>query len=120
MLQVQSLDSVKILSVDYNALIKGLKKACHKIKINHPETLKLLLFGSFSKGDYTPESDIDILIIVRQTDIPFLERRDMFLDFFKDIPFDLNILVYTEAELKKMLGEGNPFIQRVMKETREL
>ncbi len=120
MLRVQSLDSVQILSVDYNALIKSLKKACRKIRENHPDTLKVLLFGSFAKGDYTPESDIDILIIVRQTDIPFLERRDTFLDFLKDIPFDLNILVYTEAELKKMLDEGNLFIRQVMKEAREL
>ncbi len=120
MLQVQYLGSVKIESVDYNTLIKNLKQACRNIRKKYPDTIKILLFGSFAKGDYTPASDIDILIIVTNIEIPFLERRDLFTDFFSEIPFDVNMLVYTEYEIDKMQKENNLFIRQVLKEGRQL
>ena len=52
-LQEKSLDYVKILSVDYDALIKALKKISHEIKKRYSHILKVLLFGSFSIN-FTP------------------------------------------------------------------
>ena len=114
------LDHVKILSVDYNALLKSLKKDCAGIKKKYGHVKKILLFGSFQKHNYTPESDVDILIVVKHDDTPFMERRDLFSDFFKDIPFDINILVYTEVELQNMLEKGNLFINNILSEAKEL
>jgi len=120
MLQVKYLDSVKILSVDYDALIKSIGKACTRIRKEYDYVKKILLFGSFLKGNYTPESDVDILIVVKHEDTPFMERRDLFSYFFEDIPFDINILVYTEGELNNMLNKGNLFIKSILFEAREL
>jgi len=117
---VKYLDSVKILSVDYATLLKSLKNACAKIKKEYVDVKKILLFGSFSNRNYTPESDVDILVIVNQSDTPFLQRRDSFTDFFTDIPFDVNILVYTEDEINQMLKKGNLFIKGVISEAMEL
>jgi len=117
---VKYLDSVKILSVDYKALLKSLEEACAKIREEHNIVKKMLLFGSFFKGNYTPESDVDILIVVDHYEKPFLERRDLFFNFFKDIPFDINILVYTEDEINQMLKKGNLFIKSVISEAMEL
>ena len=114
------LDSVKILSVDYNTLLKSIGEACTGIREKFKHIKKILLFGSFLKQNYTPESDVDILIVVEHDDTPFMERRDLFSDFFKDIPFDINILVYTEDELNNMLNKGNLFIKGVLSEAREL
>lgn len=116
MLQTKYLDSVKIVSVDYDALIKTLKRSTYAIKEKDPLVIKIFLFGSFTKGNFTPESDIDILIILKQTDRPFLQRRDQYFDFFKDIPFDCNILAYTEAEIKKMVQDNNLFIKNIIEE----
>ena len=120
MLHVKSSGSVKIISVDYDLLIRTLKESCRRIRKNVPGVVEILLFGSFAKGDYTPESDLDILIIVKQTDVAFLERRDLFLDFFRSIPFDLNILVYTEDEIRKMNKENNAFIRDITAQAEEL
>lgn len=120
MLQEKLLDSVKILSVDYDSLFSALKKISHKIKTNRKDISKLLLFGSFFYGDYTPESDIDILIIVKNSTKNFIERGDEFAPYFKGIPFDVNLLVYTEEEIKKMLREGNGFIKGVLENSREI
>jgi predicted nucleotidyltransferase len=111
---------VKILSVDYDALIKSIERVCEGIRENYSHVKKILLFGSFYKGNYTPESDIDILIEVKHTDVPFMERRDLFADFFENIPFDINMLVYTEDELNSMIEKGNLFVKEVLSESLEL
>lgn len=110
MLRERSSGSVKILSVDYEALLEALKGAGARIRGRHPGVKRVLLFGSFAAGNYTPESDIDILIVVKDTAVPFLKRQDDFLDFFTGLPFDVNMLVYTEGELEKMLREKNALI----------
>ena len=120
MLQEKYLDSVKIFSVDYKALLKSIGVACAGIRKEYNHVKKVLLFGSFLKRNYTPESDVDILIVVENDDTPFMERRDLFYDFFLDIPFDINILVYTEAELNNMLKRGNLFIKSILSEAKEL
>ena len=120
MLQEKYCDSVKILSVNYDLLIAALKKAARKIKKEHAYVGSVRLFGSFLKGNYTPESDIDIIITVTRSDTPFLQRREVFLKYFKDIPFDINILVYTRDEIGKMLNSGNMFIETAINEALDL
>ena len=120
MLHEKSLGSVKIISVDHESLINTLKKKASFIKAEHPEIVKILLFGSFAKGNFLPESDIDILLIVEETDIPFLERKESFRSFFNDIPFDINILIYTKSEIYLMHENGNLFIKDITKEAIDL
>jgi len=120
MLHIKSSDGVTIKSVQYDALLQALTCASGRIKEAYPTVARVLLFGSFAKGNYTPESDVDVVIIVKQIEEPFIKRSDAFMRFFTDVPFDLNIIVYTEAEIEKMLGEGNGFIKNVLKEAGEL
>jgi predicted nucleotidyltransferase len=111
---------VRILSVNYDSLLEALKKAAGLIRKRYPEVTGILLFGSFARGNYTPESDIDILITVKDTALPFLERQDMFVEFFAEMPFDVNILVYTGEEAAKMLDDENPLLKDAMAESLEL
>lgn len=90
------------------------------MKAEYPDIVKVLLFGSFSKKNFLPESDIDILLIVEKTAIPFLERKECFKGFFKGIPFDVNILVYTMSEINVMRENGNLFIRDIIKEAIDL
>jgi len=106
--------------VNYNELMEKLKKISSEIKYKVPAVRKIFLFGSFAKGNYTPESDVDILVILDKCEVPFIERRDIFVDFFDDVPFDLNIFVYTYDEIKKMFEEGNFFIRNVLSEAIEI
>jgi len=79
-----------------------------------------MLFGSFHRLNYTPESDVDILIVVDRSDDNFLERKDRYAVCFDEIPFDVNLLIYTQDEIKKMLANGNLFIKDVLTSSREL
>lgn len=114
------MDSVKILSVDYTLLMESLKNKAIIIREKHPAVKRVLLFGSFSKGNYTPESDVDILIVSAGIDVPFLKRANIFIDYFKDIPFDVNLLVYTEDEVMKMYERKDLFIRQILDTATEL
>jgi predicted nucleotidyltransferase len=81
---------------------------------------RILLFGSFQKGNYTPESDVDLMVILDNTTTPFMERRDIFINYYESIPLDVNLNVYTEDEIQKMLKNKNVFMQEVMSHAREL
>lgn len=61
------------------------------------------LFGSFGTETFRAGSDID-LILVCETDLPFVERARPFLDFYGLFP-RMDILVYTAEELEAQLRE---------------
>lgn len=120
MLHERFLNSVKITSVDFEKLRRSLSEIAKTLREKHPEVEDILLFGSFARGDYTPESDIDILIISTCEKLPFLLRSERFADLFRSLPFDVNILVYTREEIHRMKEEGNPFIMSVLAEAQPL
>jgi len=82
------------------------------LKEYNPE--KVILFGSQAKNSCDSYSDID-LVIIKKTEKRFLDRIK---EVFKVIKpnFAIDILVYTPDEFQKMLSEGNPFLEHVLKE----
>ncbi|MEM2615868.1 MAG: nucleotidyltransferase domain-containing protein [Thermoplasmatales archaeon] len=95
MLLKHSYNGVEVLSLDKEELKWQLKKVGQKIKLDHPEAREMIVFGSFLKDNYTPYSDIDVAIVVERSEKKFIERIDDFIDYFLEIPLDINVLVYT-------------------------
>jgi predicted nucleotidyltransferase len=79
---------------------------------------KILLFGSFARGDYHALSDIDLLI-VKESDKKFTDRIVEVLNLC-DSTIPLEALVYTPAEYDQLLAEGNSFIDQAVREGRVL
>jgi predicted nucleotidyltransferase len=75
---------------------------------------KIIVFGSFARGDVHQGSDLD-LIIIKNTKQKFLRRMDAVLDLC-DGEIAVEPLIYTEAEFEKMLKEGNDFLETVVSE----
>lgn len=72
-------------------------------------------FGSCARGDWGVGSDLDLVAVVRQSDLPFERRgRDWDLEKF---PVPAEILVYTEAEWKRMEAEAGRFMRTLRRET---
>jgi uncharacterized protein len=75
----------------------------------------MILYGSIARGDYGPESDIDILVI--------LEDKK-FEDKTSDIRYDIDVknntvttfFICTPDEINKMIQRGFPFINNVLNE----
>lgn len=57
-------------------------------------------FGSYARGDWGVGSDLDLLIILRDSDEPF-EKRTLSLDNPR-LPVPADTLVYTEAEWESL------------------
>ena len=78
---------------------------------------RLYLFGSFARGEEDELSDVD-LVIIKQTDTPFLERlREVAHLLPRDVG-GVDILVYTPDEFKAMEREGNAFAEMILDEGR--
>ena len=109
----------KIVLDKSNPFLEDLKRILLKTdSINYPikEALKnkpvefVLIFGSFAKGNYTPESDVDILIIGN------IKQQEAFnsLKFAeKLIEREINPVVWTFDELKK--NKKKAFIKDIVK-----
>lgn len=49
---------------------------------------KIILYGSYARGDYSKNSDIDIMILTDLTDDEIVKYRQKVWDFAYDIEFD--------------------------------
>ena len=115
MLVKKLFNGVEVLSIKIAELKSALREIALRIVRDRQELKRMILFGSFVNGDFTPHSDVDIALIVSGTDKFFIERPDDFWEYFKEIPLDVNLLVYTEKEVEAMAGRGERFIGEVLK-----
>ena len=76
---------------------------------------RVIVFGSFARGDTHEGSDLD-LIVVKETDERFFERIARVRDACADLEVDVQPLVYTPAELRQMLEQGNGFLETALAE----
>ncbi len=89
-----------------------LDRILERIRRYRPQ--KVILYGSFARGDYHALSDID-LVIIKETDRSFFERIGEILSLCES-SISLEPLVYTPEEFERMREEGNPFIEQVLRE----
>jgi len=76
------------------------------------------VFGSYATGDFRPGSDID-LILVAETNLPFVERPGLFNDLYELFP-QLDILVYRPEEFEAQLEKPAGFWKSVAGSMREI
>ncbi len=64
------------------------------------------LFGSWGTNDFGHDSDIDLMLVVN-TDKPFLERARDFFDIM-DLVLEMDLLVYTPDEFQTLTSDPSP------------
>ena len=83
-------------------------------KIN-PE--KVILFGSYAYGKPTSKSDIDILVIIKDSPLGRIERSGQLYhemrEYFRN--YSIDFVVYTEMEVLKWANAELAFITSVIK-----
>lgn len=80
--------------------------------------LRAFVFGSYGTPYFAPGSDVDLILII-DTDLPFVERPSLFNDLYSLYP-RLDILVYTADELAEQLEAATGFWASVKQTLREL
>lgn len=79
---------------------------------------RVILFGSRGRGDFSGDSDVDLLVIM-QTDKPELQQA---LDIRLRLPrsFPLDLLVKTPREVERRISLHDSFMTTVMTEGKTL
>ncbi|MDD9988731.1 MAG: nucleotidyltransferase domain-containing protein [Spirochaetaceae bacterium] len=63
--------------------------------------MQVVLFGSVASGRAVPSSDADILVGVKDSETPFLDRAALYRDYFTDLGVGVDLFVYTRAEISE-------------------
>lgn len=100
----------RVSNQDYSEKMKDfIHQILDKFDVN-----RIILFGSYARGDYNDSSDLD-LIVVGLFQKNFFNRIGDILDLVPS-ELDVEVLVYTNEEFEKMVDSKNPFIQTVLSE----
>jgi predicted nucleotidyltransferase len=79
----------------------------------HPD--KIILFGSYARGEATEMSDIDLLVI-SETSLPRPKRSAPIYSLLRDYPVSKDILVYTPEEAEQYRDLPAATIRRALLE----
>jgi predicted nucleotidyltransferase len=103
--------------MDLNTVLENLI-----VSLKPSDPYKVILFGSYAKGNPDEDSDIDLMIILDNNHVSktYQERlnkkifiRNLVLETNRKIPLD--ILVYSREELSIIKKHGNYFIDEIEK-----
>lgn len=97
--------------------VSGLQKI-YKTNLN-----KVILYGSYARGDYNEDSDVDIMILLHMTDMELKEYRhqlsELTYDFNMNYNMDIKPIAKSEKEFAKW-SDTYPFYANVKREGVEL
>ena len=71
------------------------------------------VFGSLARGEESPESDLDLLVI---GDLSLREVATRVVPVLREIGREPNIVALSEAEVRQRLGSGDTFVTTVVHE----
>jgi len=94
------LSSVEVKYHNPGLIRKKVELFAKDLKANHPEIIRVIWFGSWIMGGYSPGSDVDLCIIVDHAAKAHRDRPVRYLPH--GFPVGLDICVYTEKEFKKL------------------
>src|SRR3989338_2296706 len=109
-IQKRSFGSVKTFWLDKKLAYLKLEQAMKRMLSEKREIEDAVLFGSFAEGKAGVGSDMDILIIAKDSKKPFIDRPLDYKDYFSDIGLDADIFVYTRKEI----DSGIPFAEKAL------
>lgn len=81
--------------------------------------IKVILFGSRARGDARPDSDFDLLV-VRESDKPRHERSAPIYTALADLPVEVEVMVYTPAEIEEWKQVPEAFVTTAIREGKVL
>jgi predicted nucleotidyltransferase len=95
-------------------LDKRLHTIGNKIKRDYSAE-RVILFGSYAKGNATEDCDVDLLVVA-PTKERFFERMASVRRLIRDLRDGLAVspIVLTPGELEKRRQAGDPFVQEIL------
>jgi predicted nucleotidyltransferase len=66
-----------------------------------PEVEEVVVFGSFERDTYAPGSDLDVLVVLRESRLPIRERAGEYRPLRFPVPVDLFAFTRTELDARR-------------------
>jgi hypothetical protein len=90
------LNSVVIKSVDFESVRHAMDELAARWLVEHAELEEIIVFGSFSTGNFVPGSDLDVCLLVAGSK----PRRDPaeFMPARFPVPLELFVFSHTDVE----------------------
>ena len=98
-------------------MLADLRLAAAEAKARHPEIASVYLFGSLIRGNWTADSDADLIVVVRR-EFPDILERSLYQIRTGAIPTDT--LVYSEREFAELCRDSSSFVSRNLAAALEL
>ena len=111
---VRSLNSSVIKWPDLQTVDQAVRDWIGQQVVSGRDILRAGYFGSYARGNWGGNSDLDVILIVKQSDLPFW-RRALEWDVL-GLPVPVDLLVYTQEEWQSLIEGGERFAQTVEKE----
>jgi predicted nucleotidyltransferase len=73
---------------------------------------KIILFGSYAYGSPRPESDVDLLVVMK-TSLREIQQGQQIRQFLNPL-FGLDLVVYTPDNLAKRIEWGDAFLREIV------
>ena len=80
---------------------------------------RVILFGSYARGQADEHSDVDLMVIANST-LPRFKRSRELYKLFRPHPFDMDLIVCTPEEVEKGRRSPLSFVSRVLREGKTL
>jgi predicted nucleotidyltransferase len=95
-------------------LNRQLQRIGQRIKQEYPAE-RVILFGSYARGDQTEDSDVDLLVVAR-TKERFFVRMATVRRLIRDLRDGLAVspIVLTPEELEKRRHAEDPFVREIL------
>jgi len=104
----------KLKKIDENLLSDIVQRI---LKVAQPE--KIILFGSYARGEATEASDLDLLII-QPSDLPRYKRSTPVRLALRGLFPSKDVVIYTPEEVKEWESASTSFIASALREGRIL
>ena len=110
----RSLSSPVLKWPDRQSVDQAVRRWAENVVQQRQDVVRIGYFGSYARGDWGVGSDLDLIVVVKNSDQAF-QRRAVTWDMI-GLPVPTDLLVYTQEEWQ-LLGQQGRFSRTVMKET---
>lgn len=109
--------SVRVWRLDRGAVLSRLETWARSL-CDDPAVAAVVLFGSWARGEATPASDADVLILLQESSVDFADRTVQFKP--RGLGVSVEVFPYTLAEARRALEERWGVVGVALREGRVL
>ncbi len=88
--------------------------------VKNTKPKKVIWFGSYASGEPTDDSDVDLLVVKENSDVPRHKRGREIRKYLRGMKIPLDILVYTEDEVNEWKDVKASFVYDIIEKGKTL